>query len=134
MKKITDFNVKLLKIVNTFYSLGKRVSDEELIRKILRSLLDRFLIKVAFIEEYCGISTMTRNQVINKLQTYETNNLKKKKQKRIAFQAEMPSSENDDDDAETKIKNVKKSLATITKKIQTLTRGNLGNNKKKKFS
>lgn len=66
-EELADFNGKLLKIANTSYSPSKRISEEELVRKFLRSLPNRFLIKVVAIEEYCGISTMTKNQVTTKL-------------------------------------------------------------------
>ena len=80
-----DFNAKLLKIANISYSLGKRISKEELVRKNLRSLLDRFLIKIATIEKYYDISTMTKIQVISKLQTFEMNHLKNNKEKVLFF-------------------------------------------------
>lgn len=59
-EELADFNGKLLKIANTSYSPSKRISDEELVRKFLRSLPNRFLIKIGAIEEYCDISTMTK--------------------------------------------------------------------------
>ena len=61
---------------------------------------------------------MTRNQVISKLQIFETNHLKKKKERGIDFQAEMPNSESD---ADNEAKDVQKSLALITNKVQNLT-------------
>lgn len=60
-----------------------------------------------------------RNQVINKLETFKTNHLKKKKDKSIAFQAEIPNSKIDDDidadDAENEVKD--ESLAKIAKMV-----------------
>lgn len=65
----------------------------------MRSLPNKFLIKIATVEEYCDISNMTRNQVISKLQTFETSHLKKKK-KSIVFQVGMMNSESDANDVD----------------------------------
>jgi hypothetical protein len=46
-----EFYSKMSELRNSMVSLGKPVSDVKLIRKILRSLLERFRIKVTTIEE-----------------------------------------------------------------------------------
>lgn len=64
---------------------------------------------------------MTRNQVISKLETFETNQLKKKKAKSIAFQVEMLNSKSDIDDANDThdgIKDVQKSLAMTPRRFK----------------
>lgn len=57
--------------------------------------------------------------MINKLETFKTNHLKKKKDKSITFQAEIPNSkiddDNDADDAENEVKD--ESLAKIAKMV-----------------
>lgn len=54
-------------IANTLYYLSERIYEEELLRKNLRSLPNKFLIKIVAIEKYSDISTIARNQVIIKL-------------------------------------------------------------------
>ena len=50
-EEIVDFNAKLLKIANTSYFVGEKTYQEELVRKILRSLSEKFLINVRAIEQ-----------------------------------------------------------------------------------
>jgi hypothetical protein len=63
-------------------SLGKSVSDVKLIRKILRSFLERFRIKVTTIEENKDLEEM-----VGFLQTYELSLPPVKKVKTIAVKA-----------------------------------------------
>jgi hypothetical protein len=46
-----EFYSKMSDLINSMVSLGKPIWDVKLIRKILRSLLERFRIKVTTIEE-----------------------------------------------------------------------------------
>jgi hypothetical protein len=46
-----EFYIKINSIHNSMTSLGKNVSDAKLIKKIMRSLPERFIIKVTTIEE-----------------------------------------------------------------------------------
>jgi hypothetical protein len=46
---IGEFYTKISDLRNTMVSLGKQISDAKLIRKILRSLAERFRIKVTTI-------------------------------------------------------------------------------------
>lgn len=93
-------------IANTLYYLSERIYEEELLRKNLRSLPNKFLIKIVAIEKYSDISTIARNQVIIKLQTFETSLLKKKKGKKYCFQANMLNLESGADDADIEIKDM----------------------------
>jgi len=52
-------------------SLGKTVSDVKLIQKILRSLSERFRIKVTTIEESKDLDEMKIEELVGSLQTYE---------------------------------------------------------------
>jgi len=53
-----EFYIKLNAIRNSMISLGKNVSDAKLIKKIMRSLPERFRIKVTTIEESKDFDTM----------------------------------------------------------------------------
>ncbi|MCI24666.1 gag-pol polyprotein, partial [Trifolium medium] len=90
MKKdesIHDFHMNVLDFVNSFDSLGEKISDEKLVRKILRSLPKQFDMKVTAIEEAQDISSMKLDELVGSLQTFEfgIKNREEKKRKSIAF-------------------------------------------------
>ena len=84
---IQDYYMNVLDITNTFDSLGEKLSDEKLVRKILRSLPKRFDMKVTSIEEAQDISNMQVDELIGSLQNFElvVDNRTEKKGKGIAF-------------------------------------------------
>jgi hypothetical protein len=65
-------------------SLGKPVSNVKLIQKILRSLSERFRIKVTTIEERKDLEEMNIEEFVGSLQTYELSLPPVKKLKTIA--------------------------------------------------
>jgi hypothetical protein len=56
---------------NSMVSLGKPVSNVKLIQKILRSLPERFRIKVTTIEESKDLEEMKNEELVGSLQIYE---------------------------------------------------------------
>jgi len=50
-ESIHDYHLNILDIANAFDSLGEKISDEKLVKKILRSLPKKFDMKVTVIEE-----------------------------------------------------------------------------------
>jgi hypothetical protein len=68
-------------------SLEKTVSDVKLIRKILRSLPERFRINVTTIEESKDLESMKIEELVGSLQTYEYSLAPVKKAKTIALKA-----------------------------------------------
>ena len=68
-------------------SLGEKISEEKLVRKILRSLPKRFDMKFTTIEEAQDISSLKVDELIGSLQNFEitVNNKTDKKGKGIAF-------------------------------------------------
>jgi len=74
MKKdetIHDYYMNVLDIANSFDLLGEKLSDEKLVRKILRSLPKRFDMMVTSIEEAQDISSMQVDELIGSLQNFE---------------------------------------------------------------
>ena len=57
-ESIAEFNVCIRDIANESYSLGKPMTDEDLVRKTLRALSPRFKMKVTVIEEYQDLKTL----------------------------------------------------------------------------
>lgn len=58
-------------IANEFCALGEPIPEHKLVRQILRSLPKRFHTKVTAIEEARDLETMTVNDLIGSLLTYE---------------------------------------------------------------
>jgi hypothetical protein len=79
--------LSILDIANSFESLGERMPDEKLARKILISLPKRFDMKVTAIEEAQDIATMKVEELIGSLLTCEVaiNERMDKKSKSIPF-------------------------------------------------
>lgn len=99
-----EFYTKMSDLRNSKVSLRKTVSDVKLIQKILRSLLERFRIKVTTIEESKDLEEMTIEELVGSLQTYELSLPLVKKVKTIALKASKKkarvSSEEDSDNEE----------------------------------
>ena len=70
-ESILDFHMNIIELENTSGALGERMSEEKLVRKILRSLSKRFNMKVIVIEEARDIKNMKVEELIGSLQTYE---------------------------------------------------------------
>ena len=88
---IQDYYMNVLDIANSFDSLGEKLSDEKLVRKILKSLPKRFDMKVTTIEEAQDISSMQVDELIGFLQNFKLvgDNRTEKKGKGIAFTANI---------------------------------------------
>jgi len=82
-----DYYLNILDISNAFDSLGEKISNEKLVRKILRSLPKRFDMKVTAVEEAQDISSLKVDELIGSLQNFEitVNSRTEKKAKDVAF-------------------------------------------------
>jgi hypothetical protein len=114
-----EFYSKMSDLRNSMVSLGKTVSDVKLIHKILRSLPERFRIKVTTIEENKDLEEMKIEELVGSLQTYEPSLPLVKKVKTIALKASKKkvevSSEDDSEDEE-------KAVAMLAKNFRRLMR------------
>ncbi|PON99959.1 hypothetical protein TorRG33x02_043770, partial [Trema orientale] len=70
---LSEYFTKLYDISNEAFALGKRFSDTKMVRKIFRSLPDRFNPKLTAIEESKNLDTMKVEELMGSLQTYEMN-------------------------------------------------------------
>ena len=84
---VHDFHMSILDYANTFDSLGEKLPDEKLVRKLLRSLPPRFDMKVTAIEEFRDIASMKLDELVGSLQTFELSikDRNEKKSKSISF-------------------------------------------------
>jgi hypothetical protein len=104
---------------NQMVSLGKTVSDVKLIRKILRSLPERFRIKVTTIEESKDLEDIKIEELVGSLQTYELSLPPVKKLKTIALKASKKKVEvSSGDDSEDE----EKAVAMLAKNFKRLMR------------
>ncbi|GAU50939.1 hypothetical protein TSUD_411360 [Trifolium subterraneum] len=86
-ESVHNFYMNVMDFANSFDDLGEKLSDEKIVRKILRSFTKKFDMKVIAMEEAQDISTMKVDELIGSLQTYESsvNERIEKKNKSIAF-------------------------------------------------
>jgi DNA polymerase III sliding clamp (beta) subunit (PCNA family) len=82
-----EFYTKISDLRNFMVSLGKMVLDAKLIKKIIRSLPERFKIKVTTIEESKDLDSMKIEELLGSLQTYKFSLPPVKKAKSIALKA-----------------------------------------------
>ena len=85
-----EFYAKLKDIVNSAFNLGETISEPKIVRKVLRSLLERFHAKITTIEESKDIDKIPLIELVGNLQTYElglTRIRKSSKSKSMALKA-----------------------------------------------
>ncbi|XP_024028691.1 uncharacterized protein LOC112093781 [Morus notabilis] len=115
---IFDFNSKLCDIANEAFALGEKISEEKLVRKVLRSLPRRFAYKVTAIEEAKDIQTMKLDELMGSLRTFEMNldeNKEGKKEKSITLQAKVDY--DDEEDLAQSITKLSKKFNKVMKKV-----------------
>ena len=66
-----EFYAKLKDIVNSAFNLGKTILEPKIVRKVLRSLPERFHAKIMAIEESKDIDKIPLTELVGNLQTYE---------------------------------------------------------------
>ncbi|KAI5314133.1 hypothetical protein L3X38_043309 [Prunus dulcis] len=81
----SEFYAKLCVIVNACSSLGEKIPEDRVVKKILRSLPQRFQPKITAIEEIRDLNTLKVQELIGSVQTYEMKYLAPKKCKNVAF-------------------------------------------------
>ena len=98
-----EFYAKLKDIVNSAFNLGETIPEPKIMRKVLRSLLERFHAKITAIEESKDIDKIPLTELVGNLQTYElglTRIRKTSKSKSMALKAkssDTSKSSNDED-------------------------------------
>nr|GEV43536.1 hypothetical protein [Tanacetum cinerariifolium] len=75
---IDDFTMKLNNIVSNIRSLGERVEDAYVVKKLLRAVPSKFLQIASTIEQFTDLDNMTVEEVIARLKSHEERISKKK--------------------------------------------------------
>ena len=101
------FYAKLKDIVNSAFNLGETISEPKIVRKVFRSLLERFHAKITTIKELKDIDKIPLTELVGNLQTYElglTRIGKLGKSKSMALKAKNSDTDESLDDEDSKIK------------------------------
>ena len=102
-----EFYAKLKDIVNSAFNLGETIHEPKIVRKVLRSLPERFHAKITAIEESKDIDKIPLTELVGNLQTYElglTRIEKSSKSKSMALKAKNSDTNESSDDEDFKIK------------------------------
>ena len=102
-----QFNAKLKDIVNSVFNLGETIPEPKIVKKVLRSLPERFHAKITAIEEWKDIDKIPLTELVGNLQTYElglTRIGKSSKGKSMALKAKSSDTEESSDYDDFKMK------------------------------
>ena len=66
-----EFYAKLKDIVNSTFNLGETIPEPKIVRKVFRSLPERFHAKITAIEESKDIDKIPLTELVGNLQTYK---------------------------------------------------------------
>jgi hypothetical protein len=134
-ENIHEFHMNILEISNASGALGEKMSDEKLVRKILRSLPKRFSMKVTAIEESQDICNMRVDELIGSLQTFELgmSDGYEKKAKSISFMSNTEEKEEEngqdtDEDMENDVALLGRQFNKLLKRMDVRSKSNVKNN------
>ena len=102
-----EFYAELKDIVNSTFNLGETILEPKIVRKVLRSLLERFHAKITVIEKSKDIDKIPLTELVGNLQTYElrlTRIGKSGKSKSMALKAKSSDTNESLDDEDSKMK------------------------------
>ena len=102
-----EFYAKLKDIVNSAFNLGETIPEPKIVRKMLRSLPERFHAKITVIEELKDIDKIPLTELVGNLQTYElglTRIGKSSKSKSVTLKAKSSDTDESSDDEDSKMK------------------------------
>ena len=102
-----EFYAKLKDIVNLASNLRETITEPNIVRKVLRSLLERFHAKITAIEESKDIDKIPLTELVSNLQTYELGLSrigKSGKGKSMALKAKSRDTDESSDDEDSKMK------------------------------
>ena len=102
-----EFYAKFKDIENSAFNLGETIPELKIVRKVLRSLLERFLAKITAIEESKDIDKIPLTELVGNFQTYELGLSrigKSSKSKSMALKAKSSDTNESFDDKDSKMK------------------------------
>ena len=102
-----EFYAKLKDIVNSAFNLGETIPEPKIVRKVLRSLPERFHAKITAIEELKDIDKIPLTELVGNLQTYKLGLSrigKSGKGKSMALKGKSSDTDESSDDEDSKMK------------------------------
>ena len=95
--------------MNSAFNLGETIPEPKIVRKVLRSLLERFHAKITAIEESKDIDKIPLTELVGNLQTYELGLTRigksgKSKSKTMALKTKSSDTDEFSDDEDSKMK------------------------------
>ena len=102
-----EFYAKLKDIVKLAFNLGETILELKIVRKVLRSLPERFYAKITAIKELKDIDKIPLTELVGNLQTYElglTRIGKSGKGKSMALKAKSSDMNESSEDEDSKVK------------------------------
>ena len=104
-----EFYAKLKDIVNSAFNLGETILEPKIVRKVLKSLLERFHAKITVVEESKDIDKIPLTELVGNLHTYELGLTRiekssKSKSKSMALKAKSSDTNESSDDENSKMK------------------------------
>ena len=102
-----EFYAKLKDIVNSTFNLGETIPEPKIVRKVLRSLPERFHAKITTIEESKDIDQIPLIELLGNLKTYElglSRIEKSSKSKSMALKAKSSDTDESFDNEDSKMK------------------------------
>ena len=106
-ESVDEFYAKLKDIVNSAFNLGETIPEPKIVRKVLRSLPERFHAKIMAIEESKDIDKIPLTELVGNLQTYELGLSrigKSRKGKSMALKAKSSDTDESFDDEDSMMK------------------------------
>ena len=125
-----EFNAKLNAIVNDAFTLGDPILEHGIVKKILRSLPERFDPKVIAIEENRNLNTLKVEELVGNLQTFDANLMsnEKLKSKGFVLKASKESIKKIDSDSDLDFKEIDHQVALqFMKQFKLFMKGNKTN-------
>ena len=104
-----EFYAKLKDIVNSAFNFGKTIPEPKIVRKVLRSLPERFHAKITTIKESKDIDKIPLTELVGNLQTYKLGLTRiekssKSKSKSMALKAKSSDTNESSNDEDSKMK------------------------------
>ena len=102
-----EFYAKLKDIVNSAFNLGETILEPKIVRKLLRSLPERFHAKITVIEKSKDIDKILLTELVSNLQTYElglSRIRKLSKSKSMALKAKNSDTDESSDNEDSEMK------------------------------
>ena len=124
-ESFNEFYAKLKDIVNSVFNLGETIPKPKIVRKVLRSLPERFHAKITAIEESKDIDKIPFTELVGNLQNYELQLSRIGKSgngKSMALKAKSSDIDESSDDEDSKMKSY------ITRQFKKFMKNAIGRN------